>query len=40
MFGPVFVLSEFTASSGEVIRFDPYDLKSLSMTFTCVFTLS
>jgi multiple sugar transport system permease protein len=37
MFGPVFGLSEFTASTGEVMRVDPYYLKSLSVTFTYVF---
>ncbi len=37
MFGPMFGQSEFTASSGELIRADPYYLKSLSVTFTYVF---
>ena len=37
MFGPVFGLSKFTAPSGEVIRADPYYMKSLSVTFTYVF---
>jgi multiple sugar transport system permease protein len=37
MFGPVFGLSKFTASNGEVMRVDPYFLKSLSVTFTYVF---
>lgn len=37
MFGPLFGLSEFTASTGEVMRVDPYYLKSLSVTFTYVF---
>lgn len=37
MFGPVFGLSQFTASTGEVMRADPYYLKSLSVTFTYVF---
>ena len=37
MFGPVFGLSKFSASSGEVIRADPYYMKSLSVTFTYVF---
>ena len=37
MFGSVFGLSEFTASTGEVMRVDPYYLKSLSVTFTYVF---
>jgi multiple sugar transport system permease protein len=37
MFGPLFGLSKFTASSGEVMRVDPYYLKSLSVTFYYVF---
>jgi len=37
MFGSVFGLSEFTASTGEIMRVDPYYLKSLSVTFTYVF---
>jgi multiple sugar transport system permease protein len=37
MFGSVAGLSEFTASTGEVMRVDPYYLKSLSVTFTYVF---
>jgi multiple sugar transport system permease protein len=37
MFGRAFGLSEFTASSGEVMSTDPYYLKSLSVTFTYVF---
>ena len=37
MFGSLFGLSEFTASTGEVMRVDPYYLKSLSVTFTYVF---
>ncbi|MCX6030705.1 MAG: sugar ABC transporter permease [Chloroflexi bacterium] len=37
MFGQAFGLSEFTASTGEVMRVDPYYLKSLSVTFTYVF---
>jgi multiple sugar transport system permease protein len=37
MFGSVFGLSEFTASTGEVMRVDPYYMKSLSVTFTYVF---
>ena len=37
MFGPVFGLSQFTTSTGEVMRADPYYLKSLSVTFTYVF---
>lgn len=38
MFGPLFGLSGFTAPTGEVMRVDPYYLKSLSVTFTYVFT--
>ena len=37
MFGPMFDMSEFTASNGEVIRADPYYLKALAVTFTYVF---
>jgi multiple sugar transport system permease protein len=37
MFGQVFGLDEFTASTGETMRVDPYYLKSLSVTFTYVF---
>lgn len=37
MFGQAFGRSEFTASTGEVMRVDPYYLKSLSVTFTYVF---
>ncbi len=37
MFGPMFGQSEFMASSGELIRADPYYLKSLAVTFTYVF---
>lgn len=37
MFGSVFGLSEFTAVTGEVIRVDPYYMKSLSVTLTYVF---
>lgn len=37
MFGSVFGLSEFTTSTDETIRVDPYYLKSLSVTFTYVF---
>jgi multiple sugar transport system permease protein len=37
MFGSVFGMSEFTTSTGEVMRVDPYYLKSLSVTFTYVF---
>jgi multiple sugar transport system permease protein len=36
MFGAAFGLSNFTASTGEVMRVDPYYLKSLSVTFTYV----
>jgi multiple sugar transport system permease protein len=37
MFGSVFGQTEFTAVTGEVMRVDPYYLKSLSVTFTYVF---
>lgn len=37
MFGLVFGRSEVTASTGEVMRTDPYYLQSLSVTFTYVF---
>jgi multiple sugar transport system permease protein len=37
MFGSLFGISEFTASTGELMRVDPYYLKSLSVTFTYVF---
>jgi multiple sugar transport system permease protein len=37
MFGSVFGLSEFTAITGEVMRIDPYYMKSLSVTFNYVF---
>ncbi len=37
MFGSVFGQEEFTASTGEVMRVDPYYLKSLSVTSTYVF---
>lgn len=37
MFGSIFGISEFTASTGEVMRVDPYYMKSLSVTFTYVF---
>ncbi len=37
MFGPVFGLSSFTASTGEAMGADPYFLKSLSVMFTYVF---
>ena len=37
MFGSVFGISEFTASTGEVMSVDPYYMKSLSVTLTYVF---
>jgi multiple sugar transport system permease protein len=37
MFGSLFGLKEITASNGEVMRVDPYYLKSLSVTFIYVF---
>ena len=37
MFGPLFGQSEFTTSTGEIIRADPYYIKSLTVTFTYVF---
>jgi multiple sugar transport system permease protein len=37
MFGSVFGLTEFTASTGEVMHVDPYYMKSLSVTFNYVF---
>ncbi len=37
MFGSLFGLSDFSASTGEVMRVDPYYLQSLSVTFTYVF---
>lgn len=37
MFGSVFGVSEFTTSTGEVMRVDPYYLKSLTVTLTYVF---
>jgi len=37
MFGPTFGVDEFTASTGEVMRGDPYYMKSLSVTFIYVF---
>ena len=37
MFGSVFGISEFTASTGELMRVDPYYMKSLQVTFTYVF---
>lgn len=38
MFGSLFGMSEFTASTGEVMRVDPYYMKSLSVTFSYVVT--
>jgi multiple sugar transport system permease protein len=37
MFGPLFDLSEFTTSTGEVMRTDPYYMKALYVTLTYVF---
>jgi multiple sugar transport system permease protein len=37
MFGPLFDVSEFNIPTGEVMRADPYYLKSLTVTFTYVF---
>lgn len=37
MFGSLFGITEFTAPTGEVMRVDPYYMKSLSVTFTYVF---
>lgn len=37
MFGSVFGITQFTASNGEVMRVDPYYMKSLSVTLTYVF---
>lgn len=37
MFGSAFGISDFTTSTGEVMRVDPYYLKSLGVTFTYVF---
>ncbi len=37
MFGSVFGVSEFTASTGEVMSVDPYYIQALSVTFTNVF---
>lgn len=37
MFGSVFGLSEFIGSTGEIVRVDPYYMKSLSVTLTYVF---
>ncbi len=38
MFGSLSGITDFTAGSGKVMRVDPYYLKSLSVTFTYVFT--
>lgn len=37
MFGSAFGITQFTASTGEVMRVDRYYMKSLSVTFTYVF---
>ena len=37
MFGSLFGMSEFTTSTGELMRVDPYYMKSLEVTFTYVF---
>lgn len=37
MFGSLFGMSEFTASNGELMRVDPYYMKSLSVTLSYVF---
>ncbi len=37
MFGSAFGISEFTASTGELMRVDPYYMKSLSVTLSYVF---
>ena len=37
MFGSLFGISEFTASTGEVMRVDPYYMKSLQVTLAYVF---
>ncbi len=37
MFGSVFGMSQFTTATGEVMRVDPYYMKSLSVTLTYVF---
>ncbi len=37
MFGSIFGVQDFTVATGEVMRVDPYYLKSLSVTFTYVF---
>ncbi len=38
MFGSLLGITDFTAASGKIMRVDPYYLKSLSVTFTYVFT--
>ena len=38
MFGSAFGQSQFIGSSGEIVRVDPYYMKSLSVTFSYVFT--
>ncbi|WP_313256808.1 carbohydrate ABC transporter permease [Lacrimispora sp.] len=38
MFGTLLGITDFTAASGKIMRVDPYYLKSLSVTFTYVFT--
>lgn len=37
MFGSIFGVQDFTVSTGEIYRVDPYYLKSVSVTFTYVF---
>ncbi len=37
MFGSLFGVSQFTASTGEIMRVDPYYMKSLTVTLTYVF---
>lgn len=37
MFGPLFGITQFTASNGELIHIDPYFIKALSVTFRYVF---
>lgn len=37
MFGSIFGIQDFAVATGEVMRVDPYYLKSLSVTFTYVF---
>jgi multiple sugar transport system permease protein len=38
MFGSLLGITDFTAASGKIMRVDPYYLKSISVTFTYVFT--